>query len=144
MKQSLMTNLIEFYSTSSTGGTVSTPLTIDLYPCGEYITEIQIMSDKDVLIRIKQDGRQLFPVRSNVGNQFFKRYASTTMTPTVLDFLWIPVNPNAPLTLEYCDGGSGIAAMSVTLTMASEDERSTLVEVLNKLIGILSVNEVKK
>lgn len=133
MKQSLMSNVIQFYIASTTGSSPSEPLTAELMPCGSFITMVQGNCDTDMYFRLIQDGKQIFPVRSNSGSQYFRLMFNAGLQ-TVLDDLWIPVNPNYPVKVEYSDAGTP-GKLDIILTMASEDERSLLLVEIKKLTG---------
>ena len=139
MKQSLMNNVIQFYAASA--GSIAAPTQINMYPCGQYITNILAYANGGFYFRLIQDGKQIFPVRTNIGSQFYS-YLVTPMPLLTIPGLWIPVNPNAILTLEHAIDTS-TANFTIVLVIASEDDRSLLVEAINKGFGKIFAKEAK-
>lgn len=143
MKNSVMTNVIQFYGVTTAG--YSNPDRLSLYPCGSRIVGMVFKSDvRQGDCRIIQDGKVIFPVRSDnsdMDSMFnMSGYYSTGGGEIKLDNLSIPVNPNNPLTLEVASGGA-TCNFTVILIMGSENEISLLVDRLDKLVKLIS--EVK-
>lgn len=144
MKQSKLSNLIQF-SLNASGGTLTSPTRIMLYPCNDFITMVIAMYDTSKLVfKIEQDGKQLFPVRSNLASGYFKPGLQATNGFCRINDLHIPVNPNSPLTVAYCNDDGTQPASFIALVMSSDDNEDALAEAVNKLIGKLTTKEVIK
>ncbi len=143
MKQSLLSNVIQF-SLDTAGGTLDLPSQVLQHPCNNAIISLVMFYDTDHLVfKILQDGKQIFPVRSNLPNGFYKPGAIATGGIIKLDDLYIPVNPNSPLTVVYCNDDSTQPHGYLTLVMAMSDNQ--IKEAIDKLVAKINlIGEVKK
>lgn len=141
MKQSLMTNVIQYYYGGSGGGSFDDPLTITQFPLGNFITGLIITGGNALyFFRLKQGGRIIFPIRSLglSGTNIFNFYAvpfdgASGIATHVIDGLWIPINSSEPLTAEFADPGAAGSTIIIGVKIASEDDRSLTQDLLNQI-----------
>lgn len=144
MKQSKISNAIQYFLNAS-GGTLTSPSRLVQYPCNEFIVKLLVWYDTNKLVfKIEQDGKQIFPVRTNLASGFFRPGILAANGFCEVGDLSIAVNPNAPLTIIYCNDDATQPSAYITIIMSSEDNQKELIEAVNKLIGKLTSSEVKK
>jgi hypothetical protein len=147
MKQSLIVNAIQYIIPTTAGTSVSNPGSTYLLPCGKYITSIRIAISNPFIFRLRQANNIIFPVRTStdvsISGGFLNMPTNSAVKYLELVNLFIPVKPDYTLTLEYAENGATSLNVFVILTMASEDERSILLDIMNDNIKKLFAKEIK-
>jgi hypothetical protein len=128
MEHSLINNVIQYFIPNTAGSSYYSPVVSSLYPCGKFITDIRATGFTGIAFRLMQDGRLVFPVRTqNIGN-YLSLYFDSGIKYYELTGLYIPIKETSLLTLECTYVAAASFAVYVLVTMVSEDLRDILLK----------------